>query len=649
MLQVKLRNPRVSADFALKQERFNNVIRAMNDIEEILVEVTRCHSQWRSLMESVDNRVEKSLSILRPQIIAEHRALLSSLGWPPKLSTSKVGNVEVSNIPNPLLLMEGDKRESYSQSFIVLCALQHIQTRQDKRKKLLDMSKQKAVRLWAIDELVVPIASRMEYHFLKWVEHPEFSFALVYKVTRDFVDGVDDVLQPLIDKARLASCSAKEAWVSAMIQMLSSFLEKRVFPGLVERYKEKHMKSEVISSWLYLVDLMVAFDKRMRLLVGADTAIFQEASMEVFYQDILVMELFCKKPEWLKTWGKIELKDAYRKLKEEIKDEKAWSVSENERTKAGLESNRQSAKYALSTREDYKAPILAETALSMTQKLIDRGLSLPSIPPRVQFVRATAAKFLWYFIKVLFLQLKKTELSYDSPDEDRLIKVCGPINAAQYIESKLREWSDDLNIVEMSVTENNHSCFFEDEVKALVDIETDWLMEIITVLLHQFETHSSDYFHNEEEENLTVGSDNVSVSSGFAEALDSLRTRLCALELNLNPKDFLGMWRSLAEGLDHYISRKIFSGESFFPRKWIDGLGGNARALLMVFKPYCVRPEAFFPCVREILRLVGMSEEERKLMRGELRKESGRNGKNCLSLFGLTHLSAQQVEQILMC
>lgn len=638
-------------DLAFKQERFNHAIKTMNEIEEILDDVTKHHSQWRHLVDSVDSRVDKSLSVLRPQVFADHRAFLSSLGWPPKLTTSKVEHGGVASIPNPLLLMQGDQKQSYSQSFLLLCGLQHHNTLKDKRKKLNLPKEDVNVGLWATDELVKPVASRMEYHFMKWAEQPEFIFELVYKVTRDFADGVDDFLQPLIDRAMLVSCSGKEAWVSAMVQMLSGFLEKKVFPGLIDMFKDKHMKSEVISSWFHLVDQMITFDKRMQSIVNSDTYLSYEGSSMPFSQGISVMGLFCNKPEWLKTWGKIELKDAYRKLKEDIKNEKVWVV-DSERTRLSNESNSWSAKYVLSTREDYKAPFVTDSFLSRTWTLIDRGLSLPAILPRIQFVRATATKFLWYIFKILLLEFKNADLSQNSSFEDALIQACGPINAARYLESKLREWSDDLVLVEMWAAETSvkidrkpevscQGCFFGEELKSLVELETNWLMEIITVFLHQFDNLCSDHFHNNTdswEEDVTTDSSNVTVSQGVAEALDNLRRHLCVLQLNMNPKDFLDLWRNLAEGIDHYVSCKFFSRETVILRNRFEI---DAEALLTVLQPYCVRPGAFFPRVSEILRLLRMQEEEKARLKGAL----SRNGNSCLSLFGISNLSTQLVEQ----
>ncbi|GMP41317.1 hypothetical protein CsSME_00011467 [Camellia sinensis var. sinensis] len=241
---------------------------------------------------------------------------------------SKIESGKISILPNPLVLMQVDKQKAYSESFLELCALQHLQTRREKRQLGLLGKKKLNTGLWAIDELVSPIASRSEYHFSKWVDQPEFIFALVSKITKDFIGGVDDVLQPLIDRAKLVSLSAKEAWISVMVQTLSSFLAKRVLSVLVKRYKEKKEKSEMISSWLHLIDLMVNFDRQMMSLVNSEAYLFTEDSemLEGSSRGLSVFSLFSDRPDWLKIWAKIELKVGRMKLKEELKHERAWLV-----------------------------------------------------------------------------------------------------------------------------------------------------------------------------------------------------------------------------------------------------------------------------------------------------------------------------------
>lgn len=209
-----------------KQGKLLLVIKIMKNIQEILASVACRRPLWNHLVMAVDSRVDKTFSVLRPQALMDHRALLISLGWPPSLSTSGLERDKSLEVPNPLVLMEGEKKEHYSQSFIELCALQHLQTRREERLLgLLENQKGYILLgrtylgrqtcdycLWTIDELVHPIASRMEYHFSRWFNEPKIIFALVYKITHDFMDGMDNVLQPLMDQARLVGSSDREAW-----------------------------------------------------------------------------------------------------------------------------------------------------------------------------------------------------------------------------------------------------------------------------------------------------------------------------------------------------------------------------------------------------------------------------------------------------
>lgn len=610
-----------------KHEKLLQAIKAMNDLE-VLVGLVKLRPQWHHLLKSVDARVDRTLAILRPQVFADHRALLASLGWPPKLSTSKIESEQVSGLPNPLLLMQGEKRKSYSNSFLALCALQHIQTRRENRQLNLSGQKECTIQLWAIDELVSPIASRMEYHFSKWVDQPEFIFELAYKITRDFIVGVDDVLQPLIDIARLISYSAKEAWVSSMVQLLSEFLAKRIFSSLAERYKEKHMKSEVISSWLHLIDLIVLFDKRIQSLVSSETSLFSTESerVESLSGSISVLMIFGNRPDWLKIWAKIELNNACSKLKTDLKDERAWTVDGKERAELHFDTQH----FLISSREDHKAPLIAESALRITWEMVERCGTMPVVILRLQFIRLTAVRFLWYFFKVLLVQCKRTENFPDNPDDETLVRVCGSINAAKYIESKLRQWSDDVNFLEMKLAENDSSnwrkdnstdySFFGEEIRCLSELATNWLMDIISLLLRQFENLSWEYLqkmkhYERQPEDLApvevLSAMDLTISVDFVEPLDALRCHLILLRMTLNAKDFLDLWRSVAEGLDHFIScSDITCGIQFFDGG-INLFETDMQALFSVFQPFCVRPEAFFPCTRETIKLLKMKRGQR--------------------------------------
>ncbi|KAK8659152.1 hypothetical protein V6N13_029362 [Hibiscus sabdariffa] len=61
-------------------------INTLKQTEDLLTSVTKTRPQWARLVSAVDHRVDRALAILRPQAIADHRALLTSFGWPPPLS-----------------------------------------------------------------------------------------------------------------------------------------------------------------------------------------------------------------------------------------------------------------------------------------------------------------------------------------------------------------------------------------------------------------------------------------------------------------------------------------------------------------------------------------------------------------------------------
>ncbi|KAI9079563.1 hypothetical protein K1719_038467 [Acacia pycnantha] len=522
-------NSLVSMESARKHDKLLQAIKAMNDIEEVLETVVKFHSHWHSIVRSVDNRVDKILASLRPQVFSDHRALLVSL-------------------------------------------------------------------------------------------------------------GVDDVLQPLIDRARLISCSAKEAWVSAMVQVLSGFLEKRIFSLLAERYKVKLMKLDAISTWLHLIDLIIAFDKQMQSLVNLDTGIFliESEKIDGLTRGISVLTIFCNRMDWLKLWAKIEFKNAWKKLKVELKEEKMWMV--DNKYKSSFDMGLGSEHHILSTLEDHRAPPITEIY---------------------------CGQFLWCFFKILLLRFKSTELHPDDPDDDAIVRICGLVNGARYIQTKLREWSDSLEFLELKIAEKDSSKLIEDdvrdigsfygeEIRSLSEMEINWLMEIIAVILRQFELISWEYvknvdnFEQERDDKNAVGvtqANDLAVSTDLVQALDAIKSWLRVLRININSKDFSDLWRSLADGLDHYISRSFATKEIRFSGKGIHQFEADMQALLFVFQPFCARPQAFFPCIKEILKLLKQRKEEAKQLQAVL--SNGENGARCLRLHGISHLSVHQVVQVL--
>ncbi|KAJ4817086.1 RINT1-like protein MAG2L [Rhynchospora pubera] len=648
-------------DSRRKQEKLLDAINVMKEIEQELIEICTTRPEWSNLVKAVDSRVENALSILRPQSLSDYRALLASLCWPPPLVTSQTETINQTQlVPNPLLLMDSTKREIYSQSFLALCALQHVQSQRNARQSMKEEKLQKSLSfesgLWAIDELVQPIATRMEHHFAKWSSQPEFIFALVFKITKDFMDGVDDVLQPLIDKARLSGLSAKEAWVSSMVKVLLGYLEKEIFPSLANKFHENKDESiEFSSSWLNLIDLIISFDKRMRVL--SSSGIQKITSLidlnETISKSVSVLSVFDEHLDWLQIWAEIEVSVAQEKLKPELENEKCWSYEIKDQAK--IEEHHQ--KFLLSTREEYKAPPIVDAILKNASLMIERGHAVPTKSTKIEFFRKSGVLFLNHFFVLLLQRCRDLELITSAIDEDALVTIAGSINAARYFESVISEWDEDISFMDLNSGDRNKTrSFFSDEVLFLVKLETDCLEEVMSAILLEFEALSYDYIQNidqwedEGEPKIDFSEDdleNGTVSLGFMEALEILRDRILKLKDSLNSKDFFDLWRSVAEGLDYFIFSSIPWIDVRFSNSGVYQFRVDMRAVFLVFKPLCARPEAFFPFVSDCLRLLSMNKEDvdwflRELTKNECRLKEWMHQKN------LYHVNGSQAKMILV-
>lgn len=624
-------------------------IKALKQTEDILTSVTKTRPQWARLVAAVDHRVDRALARLRPQAIADHRALLSSLGWPPPLSILASSNPDSrtsSEVSNPLFTMQGDLKHQYCENFLALCSLQELQ-RQRKSRQLEGHNRELALHqpLWAIEELVNPIAVASQRHFSKWADKPEFIFTLVYKITRDYVDSMDELLQPLVDEALLVGYSCREEWISAMVTALSTYLAKEIFPIYVGQLDEEGIsgvRSQASISWLHLVDLMITFDKRIKSLVEQSGILFflqEDGNL----QKISSLSVFCDRPDWLDLWAQIELADTLEKLKHDVDDERNWTMKVQEGA-------------LLFGSEDYRSPTVSSSFLQRLSSVVDRCRSLPTISLRSRFLRLAGAPVIQKFLDCVLLRCQEAEGLTALTDEDGLLKVANSINAAYYFESVLREWCEDVFFLEMALDQDNQletsfsdnsrsewpvggsrSGIFDLEIKKLEEFRTEWVEKISVVVLRGFDALSRDYMKNRRQWQ-EKSEENWSVSKTLAGALDYLQGKMSIIEGSLNAMDFIVVWRSLATGVD----RLLFSGILMSNAKFYDGgvekFGCDMEVLFGVFRAWCLRPEGFFPKTNEGLKLLKLGEEQ---LRGSV---LGRE--KWMKQSGITHLSVAEAEKI---
>ncbi|XP_060204661.1 RINT1-like protein MAG2 isoform X2 [Lycium barbarum] len=621
-------------------------IRTLKLTEDTLRLVAKTHPQWTRLVSAVDHRVDRSLAILRPQAIADHRSLLTSLGWPPPLSTLNSLGPESkgsTDVQNPLFTMKGNLKQQYCESFLALCSLQELQ-RQRKSRQLEGQNREIVLNqpLWAIEELVNPISIASQRHFSKWVDKPEYIFALVYKVTRDYVDSMDELLQPLVDEAMLSGYSCREEWISAMGTSLSTYLAKEIFPmyasQLVDEESTSGMHSQARISWLHLIDQMIAFDKRVQTLASHSGILFslqEDGKLE----KLSSFSVFIDRPDWLDLWADIELTDAFDKLKPEIENERSWSTH-------GVS--------VLSAQEDSKSPAIASAFHQRFSSVIDRCRSLPSIQLRSRFLKLSGAPIIHRFLGCLLFRCQEAEGLTALTDNDALMKVAKSVNAARYFESLLKEWCEDIFFLELGLDqvtqldtstdgngfgseESSGNGILYEETKKLEEFRTRWVEKLSTVVLRGFDVCCRDYLKNKKQWQ-EKGEEGWMVSQSFVGALDYLQGKMSVLEEGLNRMDFVGVWRSLAPGLDKLIFNGILMTNAKFSDGGVERLSNDLAVLFGVFGAWCLRPEGFFPKLSEGLKLLKMGKKQLQncLVGGEIWLKENK----------VRHLTAAETEKV---
>ncbi|XWS49411.1 hypothetical protein CRYUN_Cryun12cG0001200 [Craigia yunnanensis] len=81
-----------------------------------------------------------------------------------------------------------------------------------------------------------------------------------------------------------------------------------------------------------------------------------------------------------------------------------------------------------------------------------------------------------------------------------------------------------------------------------------------------------------------------------------------------------------------------------FSRKQTNQFGTDMQALYLVLQPSCARPEAFFPCIRDNLKLLTMNKEAVKQLLVAL---ASKESEKCMQFCAISHLSLDQVDKIL--
>ena len=306
--------------------------------------------------------------------------------------------------------------------------------------------------------------------------------------------------------------------------------------------------------------------------------------------------------------------------------------------------------------DDHKSPLISNAFLRHLASVIDRCRSLPSVSLRSKFLRLAGIPIIRNFFDSILIRCQEAEGLTALTDDDAVIKVTISVNAAHYFESVLKEWSEDVFFLEMGMDEDDKTelesnsnsygevlpessrrVIFDDEIKKLEEFRTEWVEKISLVILRGFDSHSRDYVKNKRQ--WQKGEEGWAVSKTLIQALDYLQSKMSVVEVSLNGRDFIGVWRSLAAGIDQLIFNGILISNVKFHNSGVERFGSDLEVLFGVFGAWCLRPEGFFPKSSEGLKLLKMDENRLQECMG--------GGKRWLKENGIRRLSVTEAEKIL--
>ncbi|KAL2622592.1 hypothetical protein R1flu_002797 [Riccia fluitans] len=695
--------------------KLTRAVKTMQTTETAVARIANAH--WDRLVSSVDLRVDRVAAILRPAVVAVHRNILSSIEWPPPFTA---GGGE--KLPNPLLEMQDVQERQYVESFMALTILQTVQ--QSRRERQLNQYKQlndetarerriraRSIRapLWAMDELVSPVAAKAEPFLIKWTTKPELAFALAFRLGQEFVDVIDDFLQPLIDKANLAGYSAREEWIFSLVNMMSLFLQTHVLPGLANDLQDDGEAGSVATAlWLHIVDQTLAFDTRMKSLAIRVLGLFGGGSMdEAQVEDldnlsgpvVLSISAIADRDEWLELWAKVELEDVLSKLKVELQSDAAWTTKLKADTFLGLvQDGSQGSVSGLlgATVEDFRAPVGAHVVLSSMSAITDRCRSLLELRQQYVFVKTGVIPIAHEYLEELLRRCQELEAVTALADDSSIVTVATCLNAGRYCEYTLQEWGEDiffLDLFQYRQEEELHEIageavdgsIFDEEIVEFKKFRQEWLTKLVSSITRGFEARSREFIRNKkkwsEPDRGTQGPGlhlapkdtakdlmddyfvnmlkEFDVSSNLVDSLAVLQSQLSAMNGALDYVNFLEFWRSLAGELDQLLVNSIILGGAKFSEYGGWQLAADVRALFLLFKPYCVRPSGFFKSLHDAVILLTSPSHDALILlevlqssHAQPRERTEKKNKyvsDTLRHYGVRKLEPSTVKKVLSC
>ncbi|XP_074606073.1 RAD50-interacting protein 1-like isoform X2 [Acropora palmata] len=535
--------------------------------------------------------------ILLNKLASEFDDVMKALKWPfTSLSTA------------PPLSTSSDDYSRLENVFILLLKLQAL------KKTWLEKPEVQREILLPLDWLLKPFRKRFNFHFYgnkqtNNLEKPEWYFTQVLNWIKNHSDFLQHTIQPILQRTDFKSVDAKAEFISGLLKIVEKKLEKSIPLVLDDDNLFSH-----------LIDELLLFNKELHLNHHYNS--IEHNCLHILTTDAC-----------LQRWVELERNTALSNIESVLSSSSAWLPKYKD----------------VASTDDTRIPECAERFMTLLSVITDRYVNLPDICHQEQFLEVQLSLLESFITK---LTLEAEENSFASAG----LHYCSVLNAANYIEIILQEWSEQVLFLQLyqyrsssmisskSMHSSNSKCAAEDGdqeereelmtaagsvfhvvLQSLKDLKEHMLYVIKVQIVQGFCKLSGPY--KREKWHTSPPPKDVlllSLSSSACEMLLFVKGRLQILQEQLADRIFNSLWKVISQTLNMFIFEEIILQCHF-------NEGGAAqlqfdltRNLFTIFLEYTQKPEIFFKEVKEACILLNLLPGSALLLRNLL-KSSGTN------------------------
>lgn len=480
-----------------------------------------------------------------------------------------------------------------------------------------------------ISLLIRPLKQRFIYHFsgnkqTNRRDKPEWFFTQILTWIKDHEKWIDNNVQPVIDASGFSHIYGKIEFMRGLVQL-----------AVEKLYSELQIVQYDDALFGHFVDEALGFERELR-----DTLLYpsnQPATVFVLTQ----AQIFSK-------WINMEKKYATEKMDSILSASTAWQKIDPYDT------------------DEMKITECADGFLTLLITICDRYKHLPQPGHRLQFLELQLELIDDW--RVRLLQLLHQEHCHD-PLKSLIPKI---LNSLNYVSSVLIEWGVTVHYLQLNFFKNKrdaveaanalsqddiiidneedeNSTIFDDAIGLLKRLENELINEICESIFMDIKAKSKTYiidkwFSMQNEKQVS----SLSLTQSGCLMFQELSLKLHDLHQVLALPIFKSTCKIIAKKLDNYLFNELVLNNKF-------NVGGAAQLkfditknLFTLFGIYCIKPESYFPLMRESCILLNTLLGSAMLMiEAFYNDDDENNGKEILADIGVYKMSIETALMVL--